>query len=268
MSFSSTFTATTTTVTVIKTLYDILPTTLSTVISPNPTTNTADVTWTSPANATASTCFSCTSLTSNSSNTTTSTTSNITKTKTKTDSALWWKCVIALGILVLFHIIRLIIVGSVSAENKNNPWIVFLRTGNYPDDIVKKEKKSAEEQAEKEEKFVEEQAERDIMAAEKEKMEQYFLQSDIDRACIYRFRKRVLGLELLEEEKLYEAEDYARVPEPKDPGLKMSDMVVFRILVGKYEKRYGEMAREVKIIIEDEEKEVERILASIAEESR
>ncbi|KAF7950274.1 hypothetical protein EAE96_007562 [Botrytis aclada] len=114
-------TSATATITVTKTLYDIVSlTTLSTVVSPSPTANIADVTPTFPTNDTTSTFSPFASLTNNSSNITTSN-----PTKTHHGSNSWWMPLLFLPI-VAFSVIVWATLSLVASKTKS-PWLDFLR---------------------------------------------------------------------------------------------------------------------------------------------
>ncbi|KAF7890760.1 uncharacterized protein EAF01_010569 [Botrytis porri] len=165
-------TSVTATITVTKTLYDIVSlTTLNTAISPSPTANIANTTPTFSTNGTTSTFSPFASLTSNSSNITTSTT-------TKKHHAAF--------LVIIWLAILLMVMKSKSS------WLDFLRYDVNSQIRAEREKRSAENQIREAE--MKEQLERidEEEAAHKKKIK------DVDKSVadfyrIVRFRTRAMN---------------------------------------------------------------------------
>ncbi|KAF7941876.1 uncharacterized protein EAE97_006713 [Botrytis byssoidea] len=232
------------TITVTKTLYDIVSlTTLSTIISHSLTADIADTTRTISINGTTSTFSPFASLTNNLSNITTSTT-------TKTDHASnpWCMTLLTVPVVLLLGIIWGTIL-HVFSENESR-WIYFLRYGINADIRAEEDKASKERklrEAELKEQF-EEQLRRldEEQAVNRKKLDEEngawdkryndIIQKSVDFSRIVRFKSRALNFSL-ERDELHMSDDYARF-EATDGQKKLTDLEILKILILEHEEKY------------------------------
>ncbi|TGO69467.1 hypothetical protein BOTNAR_0010g00010 [Botryotinia narcissicola] len=228
----------TATITVTKTLYDIVSlTTLSTIISHSLTADIADTTRTISINGTTSTFSPFSSLTNNLSNITTSTT-----TKTNHASNPWCMTLLTVPVVLLLGIVWGTIL-HVFSETESR-WIYFLRYSINADiraeeDNASKERKLRE--AELKGQFEEQLRRLDEENAAWDKRYNDIIQKSVDFSRIVRFKSRTLNFSL-EGDDLHISDDYARF-EATDGQKKLTDLEILKILILEHEEKY---AREIE----------------------
>ncbi|THV48128.1 hypothetical protein BGAL_0266g00030 [Botrytis galanthina] len=240
----------TATITVTKTLYDIVSlTTLSTVISHSLTANIANVTPTFPIDGTTSTFSPFASLTNNSSNITTSTT-----TKTNHGSDTWWMPLLAILVVVIFLVSIWGMILHIFSESESR-WMYFLRYGINADDRAEEDKASKERQL-REAKLKEELKKIDEEEAAYHKKVKDHDQIWVDFSRIVRFRTRAMNFSPKDDE-LYISDDYARF-EATDQQKKLTELEILKILILEFEEKYAtEIEWSLKHPVESKKLEME-----------
>ncbi|KAF7923251.1 hypothetical protein BELL_0033g00160 [Botrytis elliptica] len=210
----------TATITVTKTLYDIVSlTTLSTIISQSLTANIANATPTFPINGTTSTFSPFVSLTNNSSNITTSTTK-----KTHRGSNSWWMPFLAIPVvlfLVIICITILLVLESPRAKSRRAEYEKASKEGELRYAKFKEEMKKIDEEE---------------AASEKKAKDRD--QKGVDFSRIIRFRSRA-GNRFSKKDEVHISDDYARF-EATDGQKKLTDLEILKILILEYEEKYAE----------------------------